>query len=369
MAAPVRPMAERQRWPARRSAEDGRRRARRTSWRREVRAESRSGRAPARGSAPSPALSLLASSGRPVSGNRYERQSRIGVSYRTAVVLRAWRRSSASLGPTSTSRRRPGRARPPSPWAACGPNRGAGPGQQRVPVRARAPTGVLSTSSDVLEALGERLARAGAVVRDHGCPRSVCESAPAIPWPNIPPVVLDVAELRLGLHRFARPGVRVATLGRPGRRTGRRHLTMADRGAIDPRAVVRRDSGYGRVRRPSSSRARRLSPWRVSDMWSMSTTMPSRIASRSASSPAIVRPVLFRSPCAVRPRPEAWSARSIPSFWASGPTFFQSTDSIVTGVADLLVLPARPWSPGRKPSSTSGRRRVRCHELTMNITS
>ena len=99
-------------------------------------------------------------------------------------------------------------------------------------------------------------------------------------------------------------------------------------------------------------------------MWSMSITMPSRIASLMASSPATVMPFWLRSPIGKGRVPGSGCGSAMPRVLATGSTFSQNSDAIVTGF-EIVSSGTRPVNP----SSVTGTRPRRCQELTMNITS
>ena len=157
------------------------------------------------------------------------------------------------------------------------------------------PNGVSSLEVDVLHALCDSPAAPGTVVPDRrtsgqrGAERP--ESAPAMPWPNMPLVVLNEAQLRLRLHGFAGPRHGGCDAPRP---PGRRWATAPSPVV----AVPSRAPHYGPRRagtlcfRDRGCRDRECPGSALhSDMWSMSTTIPRRIASSSATSPATVSPV------------------------------------------------------------------------------
>ena len=144
-----------------------------------------------------------------------------------------------------------------------------------------------------------------------------------------------------------------------------RHAAPAASGRGIAGAVVgRRPAGTGR-----RARLRSRSCWPASvafsDMWSMSMTIPSRIASSSASSPAVVRPDLVAVAAGrTSPLPRA---SAVPGARASSPgsSFSHSADRD-RDAASMIVLVTVGRRPV-EPSSVSGSRPVRAHVLTMNM--
>ena len=192
-----------------------------------------------------------------------------------------------------------------------------------------------------------------------------------MPWPNIPPVSRIQPSCRsdfafsFGWTWAARRNSDFGTgSGRamPGCVVGSGRAGSSARGAIRRAPLCAETSGY----EPAAGAVVAIM-WAVSalssDMWSRSMTIPNRIASRTATSPAIVSPAAFRSPFGVH-GPVMGAAEGNPICWAMESRCAQTVDFTVT-FDEIWSSVARPL----KPSVVDGIRPVRNHELIMNMKS
>src|SRR5438093_3016108 len=223
------------------------------------------------------------------------------------------------------------------PFAARGPNRGPGPTRsefQSVP----SPIGTLSTLLTYWNPWAKVLSLPGQSFGT-GLRPQVRKSAAAVPCPNIPPVsmmncswALDF-EFSLGHRcsprRYSDFGGVTCGAGNGGMAGGDGgDVGASGRGAIRRAPLWADTSGYGLgVGCIAISWAFTAL---FSDMWSRSMTMPRRIASSTASSPAVVRPVALRSPAGGMAVATAAASGCQPIDVASASILVHSADLTVT---------------------------------------